>query len=361
MTRPRLQQSLGSIRRDWTLWWHGLAAVNRLYRAFCPLLVFALSPFLWGTALIGSVLLATAVAAADYAFVTNQNGNSLSVINLESQTEVARTELPGAPAGVAVDAARGVFYTVSSGSKVVRKFGMAQAEQQAEITLDGGPIGIAVSPDGEMVFVSDWYNARIWMLHAKGLTLAGTLMTGSAPAGLVVARDGSWLASADRDANQISVFDLASRKLRHRIPAGQRPFGISVGPAGRLFTANVGSDSVTVAHPISGEVQATLPVGARPYAISFGAGAGFVTNQYADTVSVFDLATLKVTGTIDVGEYPEGIDTTPDGQTLVVANWFSNTLSLIDAGTASVIAEIETGDGPRAFGRFIATGYAEEK
>jgi YVTN family beta-propeller protein len=307
------------------------------------------------------LLLATAVTAADYAFVTNQNGNSLSVINLETRTEIARTDLPGAPAGVAVDATRGVFYTVSAGSKVVRKFDLTRAELQAEVTLDGGPIGIAVSLDGQRGFVSDWYNARIWMLHSEGLTAAGTLVTGSAPAGLVVARDGSWLASADRDANQISVCDLASSQLRHRIPTGLRPFGISLGPGGRLFTANVGSDSVTVADPVTGEVEATIPVGARPYAISFGAGAGFVTNQYADTVSVFDLKSLRVTATIDVGEYPEGIDATPDGKTLVVANWFSNTLSLIDAGTASVIAEIETGDGPRAFGRFIATGYAEEK
>lgn len=321
----------------------------------------ALAPFFIAPVLVVTVLMATEAASADYAFVTNQNDNSLSVINLETRSEAARMSLPGAPAGVTVDVARGVFYTVSAGSKVVRKFGLARAEQQAEATLDGGPIGIAVSPDGKLVFVSDWYHARIWMLNAEGLTPAGTFETGSAPAGLVVARDGSWLASADRDANQISVFDLPSRQLRHKIPTGLRPFGISLGPQGRLFTANVGSDSVTVADPVTGKVAATIPVGARPYAISFGAGAGFATNQYADTVSVFDLESLRVSATIDVGEYPEGIDATPDGKTLVVANWFSNTLSLIDAGTARVIAEIDTGDGPRAFGRFIATGYAEEK
>ncbi len=64
---------------------------------------------------------------------------------------------------------------------------------------------------------------------------------------------------------------------------------------------------------VSSTVIATIPVGERPYAISFAAGSGFATNQYADTVSVFDLDDLTVTQTIDVGEYPEGIDATECG------------------------------------------------
>ncbi|MFH1341657.1 MAG: YncE family protein, partial [Pseudomonadota bacterium] len=158
-----------------------------------------------------------------------------------------------------------------------------------------------------------------------------------------------------------SVFDLASRTLRHTITVGERPFGISVGPQGRIFTADVGSNCVTVVDPETGQIIGTVPVGERPYAISFAAGSGFVTNQYADTVSVFGLEDLKVHATRDVGEYPEGIDASADGSRIVVANWFSNSVSVIDTMTLKVIAEIETGDGPRAFGRFLAPGFGEEK
>ena len=92
--------------------------------------------------------------------------------------------------------------------------------------------------------------------------------------------------------------------------------------------------------------------------MAFAQGLGFVTNQYSDTVSVFDLKSLNVLSTIEVGEYPEGIDVTADGRTIVVANWFSNSVSLIDASEMRVIGEIETGDGPRAFGRFISAASA---
>lgn len=301
-------------------------------------------------------LVAGPLAAGDFAYVTNQNGDTLSILDLDARTEIARVPLPGKPGGVAVDGA-GVIYTVSADSKVVRRidaFGAVLAER----TLEGGPIGIAYDAKGARVFVSDWYNARIFVLDAVTLNPLGTLETGSAPAGLAISADGTMLASADRDSDQVSVFDLGGFDpgdpgLRHRLSVGTRPFGLTFAPDGRLFVGNVGSDDVTVLDAHSGETLATLPVGARPYGIAFAMGRAFVTNQYADTVSVIDLTTLAPAGLINVGEYPEGIDVTGDDATLVVANWFSNNVSLIDAQSLKVIAEIETGDGPRAFGTFI--------
>ena len=82
-------------------------------------------------------------------------------------------------------------------------------------------------------------------------------------------------------------------------------------------------------------------------------GKGFVTDQYSGTVSVFDLATLKPLARIEVGDYPEGIETSRDGRAVYVANWESNTLSVIDAATLRVTATLATGDGPRAFGSFL--------
>lgn len=315
-------------------WSRGLPHIRPILFAFLPALVV------------------TSVAAGDLAFVTNQNGSDLSIIDLDRQEERARIPVPGEPAGIAVDAAGARFYTVSAGSKVLRQFDL-DGELLQEVTLDGGPIGIAVQPDSARVFVSDWYNARIWVLDAADLSVLTTLPTGAAPAGLVIDPQGRWVASADKDADQVSVFDLVSLTLRHRIPVGARPFGIAVGPDGRLFSADVGSNTVTVADPLTGTILGQVPVGERPYGIAFAAGFGFVTNQYADTVSVFDLTDLTPRATIPVGEYPEGIDATPDGSKVVVANWFSNAVSVIDTKTLTVTTEIATGDGPRAFGRFV--------
>nr|WP_138465325.1 YncE family protein [Poseidonocella sp. HB161398] len=289
-------------------------------------------------------------AAGDLAFVTCQNGDALSLIDLGTRAELRRIPLPGKPAGIAV-AADGSFYAVSADSKTLRHLDREGA-LLAERVLDGGPIGVALDPATGHVFVSDWYNARIWVLDAATLAPVTELETGAAPAGLAVW--GGLLASADRDGDMVSVFDLGTLALLHRIPVGTRPFGLGFAPDGRLFAGNVGSNDVTVMDPREGTVIATLPVGERPYGVAFAAGRAFVTNQYADSVSVIDLATLDPVATIEVGEYPEGIDTA--GGMVVVANWFENTVTLIDAATLEVAGAIGTADGPRAFGQFILEG-----
>ncbi len=291
--------------------------------------------------------------AGAFAFVTNQSSSDLSVLDLDRRREIRRVPVAGQPAGIAVSSALNAFYTVSPESKTVRRFSLATCEVLAETGLPGGPVGIAAAPHSGLVFVSDWYNARIFVLDADDLATVRELETGGAPAGLIVAGDGSWLASADRDSNQVSIFDLPAMTLRARVTVGARPFGIAVDPQGRIHVANVGSDTVTIIDPRSAAVVATVAVGDRPYGIAFAGGHAFTTDQYADTVSIYRLSDFERAGLLEVGEAPEGIDATPDGTLIVSTNWFSNTVSLIDPGTIEVVGEIETGDGPRAVGRFI--------
>jgi YVTN family beta-propeller protein len=78
-----------------------------------------------------------------------------------------------------------------------------------------------------------------------------------------------------------------------------------------------------------------------------------VTNELASTVTVFDLKTLQKVATVPVGDYPEGMEASPDGKFVYVANWDSNTLSIIDAGTLKVVGTLDAGSSPRAFGTFL--------
>ena len=297
------------------------------------------------------ILSFAAPAAGDIAFVPCQNGNAVSVLDLATGEALAQWDVPGEPAGVAL--AGSDVVTVSPGSKTVRRLDAASGAALAEVVLDGGPIGVARDPARGRVFISDWYNARIWVLEEETLAVQTELAVGAAPAGLALSDDGRFLASADRDADQVSVFDAQTLDLVHRVDVGVRPFGLRFAPDGRLFVGNVGSNDVTVLGPATGEVLATVGVGERPYGVAFAQGRAFVTNQYENTVSVIALSDLTHEGKIEVGEYPEGIDDNAEGTRIVVANWFDNTISLIDARTLTVLQTLDTADGPRAFGEFV--------
>ncbi|MEH3118559.1 MAG: hypothetical protein PGN25_13445 [Methylorubrum populi] len=112
----------------------------------------------------------------------------------------------------------------------------------------------------------------------------------------------------------------------------------------RAYTANVVSNDVSAIDVATGQ---------RPYVIALADGRGFVTDQYFNTVTVFDPVGLKKIAAIDVGDHPEGIAATRDGKTVVVANRGDNALSPIDPSSLTITGTIETGDGPRSFGDFL--------
>jgi YVTN family beta-propeller protein len=72
----------------------------------------------------------------------------------------------------------------------------------------------------------------------------------------------------------------------------------------------------------------------------------YVCNNGSADVSVIDTATNTVTGTIPVGDHPNGMAITPDGATVYVANDGGNTVSAISTATNTVTATIPVGSGP---------------
>ncbi|MDU6746746.1 MAG: YncE family protein, partial [Bradyrhizobium sp.] len=166
--------------------------------------------------------------------------------------------------------------------------------------------------------------------------------------------DGKLLLSADRDDDMVSVIDTATQTRLKTIKVGTRPFGVTIdGDGQRAYTANVGSNDVSVIDLAEAREVGRIKTGLRPYAVALAQGKGFVTDQYDGTVTVFDVASLQPLTRITVGDYPEGIAATADGRRIIVANWESNILSVIDVATLKVTGEIKVGNGPRAFGSFL--------
>jgi YVTN family beta-propeller protein len=86
--------------------------------------------------------------------------------------------------------------------------------------------------------------------------------------------------------------------------------------------------------------------GVHGVAIADDLGIGFTSNGTTNTVSVFDLATLKTTSTIAVGTKPDAIVYAPASHKLVVFNGKSNDISVIDAKTLKVLSTLKVGGKP---------------
>ena len=293
--------------------------------------------------------LASPVLAGDLAFVTSQNADMVTLVDLASGQVLAQTPVAGKPAPVAYDPAAGRAYVIAADTgrlHVLDERGGVTASRD----LGEGAFGLAVAPGGG-VFVTDWFGARLIRLD-QSLQKTWVVPTGSAPAGVAVSPDGLWVATADRDDDQVSIFDGQTGRLLHQVKtAGAHPFGITFHD-GRFWTADVQGDTVSVIDPALGRLTGQVPTGSHPYAVAFAGGRGFVTNQYDGTLTVFDPRSLAVLAKIPVGDYPEGISALPGGDAVAVANWESDTLAVLDAESLKIRAEIDMPSGPRAFGQF---------
>jgi len=86
--------------------------------------------------------------------------------------------------------------------------------------------------------------------------------------------------------------------------------------------------------------------GAHGFAFSRDVTRLFVTNRYAGTISVIDVATRKVVDTWVVGGSPDMAAVSPDGSQLWVSNRFHGSVVVINPETGEVIKVIPTGGNP---------------
>ena len=117
--------------------------------------------------------------------------------------------------------------------------------------------------------------------------------------------------------------------------------------ANRLFISR--ADRVLVVDTRDGSLIATIPhtLGVHGIALAPDLGKGFTSNGRADTVTVFDLKSLKPSGTIETGgNNPDAILYDKASRQLYTFNGRSQDISVIDPGKAMVIARIPAGGKP---------------
>jgi DNA-binding beta-propeller fold protein YncE len=123
----------------------------------------------------------------------------------------------------------------------------------------------------------------------------------------------------------------------------------------RLFISR--GDHVDVVETVSGKLAGTIPNTAGVHGIAFAPALmrGFTSNGRSNTVSVFELDTLKVIQEVPVsGKKPDAILYEPRQNHVITANGESANLSVLDAATLQIVATVALPGPPE----FMATDAA---
>src|SRR4051794_8138091 len=103
----------------------------------------------------------------------------------------------------------------------------------ATVPVGGSPQGIAVSPDGQLVYVANADDNSVSVLDATTDQTAGPpIAVGKSPKGLAVSPDGRRLYVANAADDTLSVINTTDRAVEQTVPVGRGPAGIAAGPSG---------------------------------------------------------------------------------------------------------------------------------
>ena len=299
-------------------------------------------------------------AMAQTAYVTNQNGNSVSVINVTTNTVSTTITVGSNPYGVSVSRDGSRVYITNYGDNTVSVITTATNAVSTPITVGNNPYGIAVLPDGSKVYITNngIGTNTVSVINAANNTVSATVTVGASPIGVAVSPDGSKVYVTNRGANTVNIINTTTDIVSDTIIVGLSPIGIAVSPDGsKVYVANSGGNTVSVISTTTNTVTTTITVGASPYGVSASPVGGkvYVTNSIDNTVSV--IAADTISATITVNPIPVGVSVSPDGSKVYVAcnhNCIgTGSVNVINTATNTVSTTVPVGNCPRSFGNFI--------
>ena len=154
--------------------------------------------------------------------------------------------------------------------------------------------------------------------------------------------------TANFGSDNLSVIDTSSDTLVTTVAMGTQPNSVALTPDGsRAYVTNGGGD-VWVLSTSTNAVLAKVVVGGYPtgIAITPDGTRAYVTKANANAVAVIDTSSNTVIATMNAGAAPGGVAITPDGKHAYVASVGTNSVLVIDTSSNAVTATVGLGTDP---------------
>ena len=224
----------------------------------------------------------------------------------------------------------------------------------AKVPVGKHPAHVVVASDGHTAYITNGGDNTVSLVDTAAGRVIGVVPVGASPHGLRITPDGKQVWVANLKGGTVSVIDTESRKQVAQIAAGKGPAQVGFTPDGRFgFVSLSEENKVAVIDPASRKVIRKIAVGTVPIQLHSTPDSALVlvANQGTPkkpgtTVSVIDVASMKVAATIETGAGAHGVVVDRDGRHAFVTNTYANTVSVIDVAKRKVVATVPVGKGP---------------
>lgn len=208
------------------------------------------------------------------------------------------------------------------------------------------------SPDGKEIWTSQMSEeGKILVYDASTLTLKNTIPVGKQPAEITFSSDGKVAFISNGMDNTVSAIDAVNKTLLATIPVGHDPVGAWPGADNKMYVDNEEGKSISVIDVATLKVEETIDLGFTPAYAAYRPSTEaelWITDTDNGKIDYF----IKMNGawmnhgSILTGEGAHAIVFTRDYQKAYVTNQLAGTVSVIDAQAKKKLSDIAVGKKP---------------
>jgi YVTN family beta-propeller protein len=280
----------------------------------------------------------------EFAYVANNAGNSVSVLDLVYVRPDRTLSVGIAPVALAVNPKRNEVYVVNAqpaqAAGSVSVIDTVRNAVVATIPVHRSPSYISVDATGQRAFVANTGSNTVSVIDLESRKVIATVATGEKPTTALIAPDGRTLVVTNKGAGSISVY---AANIPPVAAPGSPAAGASQAPALSLRSTYAGcpgaSDAVIL--PDSSKTFVACSFGHQVMSVWLAAASDSWSAKQ-DAASTFD----HLLALLDVGENPTNLTLKPDGGEAFASNQDSGSISEIMTQTNEVGSTYAIGNRP---------------
>lgn len=313
-----------------------------------------------------------------YAFIANQEGGAIAVVDLSVMAVAKHVAIEGAPSEVQAAALRPAVYALTADTGAVHEIHPEALRVERKTVAGARAVRMLLSPDEALLYVLVREPRSLVAIDLERFRIAWRLPLPEEPASLAISSGGE--TGAITSAESLRLVDLKNRRvgpalghgvfgevrflansrtlvagnLERRVLSAYRAplpdherledarlithLPLAVRPeefcfsrdGGQLFITGAGMDAVVIVYPYDTPLVAeTVLAGHAPGAMAASASLLFVANPSAGDVSILSIATHRVIAVAQVGSDPGCIAVTPDDEYALVLNRESGDVAVL--------------------------------
>ncbi len=214
------------------------------------------------------------------------------------------------------------------------------------------PHGLVATPDGEYLVAGslketpapagaslDTPTSMLYLIHPGHGHVMLTIPVAGWTHHEAITPDGRYVISTHATRGYVSVLDMTTNQIVHRIATGPAPnYTLVTRDGKRAFVSNSGNGTITEIDLGTWKSVRTLEAGPSPEHMVFSPDERviYVANPRAGTVSAVSVESGKVGHVYKIGPEVHGLDKGDDGKTLFVSSKKAETLTAVDTETGKM-------------------------